>query len=394
MPTHILDSAVSGGADGGIAMWDLEAAEGHNPDEQPSVPGEHKPIEHRALAYVSKSEAVHTHGITGLSFYPFDSLAFLSSSYDHRLKIFDSTTLVASAAFDLGSVVYAHAMSPIAQHLLVACALQHPAVRLVDLRSSAATHTLAGHGGGAVLGVAWSPKDEHLLASGATDGTVRFWDIRRSAGTLGVLDMDDSIGVVGYDGRGLGARSRHRGKAHAGPVNGLVWTEDARYMVTVGHDERIRVWDMHSGANTLAAFGPTVRNRKLASLMPLLAPRGYTRRGQDMLFYPNQKEIIQFDLLEGRMIKKLRPIGAVPNQRDERSRVTTLAWRAHDCEMLSAHSDGYLRSWRPRTALDALIDEQERLEDAGDDENAERKRKRDRLEEIERELTTRRITWT
>jgi hypothetical protein len=36
-----------------------------------------------------------------------------------------------------------HAPSPIASHLLVACATQHPAVRLVDLRTGASAHRRA-----------------------------------------------------------------------------------------------------------------------------------------------------------------------------------------------------------------------------------------------------------
>lgn len=150
---------LSGGADSSIALWDLEA--------QPTT-WEDTPT-HTPLSVVPKTAEQHRLGITQVSFYPFDSLAFLTSSYDHTVKVYSSETLGLSASFDLDSVVYNIALSPIASHLLVACATQHPSVRLVDLRSGANTHALVGHSG-ATLSTAWSPVREHILASGATDG--------------------------------------------------------------------------------------------------------------------------------------------------------------------------------------------------------------------------------
>lgn len=266
----------------------------------------------------------------------------------------------------------------------------------MDLRSGAATHSLIGHGGGAVFSVAWSPKEENVLCSAGVDGTVRFWDVRRSNGALGVLDMNDSIGVAGYDGLGLGARRGARGTAHTGPVNGVVWSEEGRYVVTVGHDERIRVWDTESGANTLASFGPVVRNRHLSTLLPVVAPRGLVASGQDVLFYPNEAEILMFEMHQGRLVKKMRVPG-VPlvrgegGQRNTKNRATALAWRHHDVELFSAHGDGTIRSWQPRTTEDAMIEAGEESDESDDD--GSRKRKRQVLDDIYRDLTTPKVTY-
>ena len=43
-------------------------------------------------------------------------------------------------------------------------------------------------------------------------------------------------------------------------------------MVTCGHDNRIRIWNTETCANTLANFGPMVRNSGLAPCIPVLAP--------------------------------------------------------------------------------------------------------------------------
>lgn len=335
-----------------------------------------------------------------MSFYPFDSLAFLSSSYDHTLKIYSTDTLSASASFDLNSVVYSHSLSPIADHLLVACATQHPAVRLVDLRTGASAHSLAGHQG-AVLTVAWSPRDEYILASGGSDGTVRLWDIRRSAGCLGVLDLEDSVGVGGEDGLGKNARLRERGKAHVGACNGVVWTDSGHNLVTIGHDERVRVWDAANGANALSHFGPTIKNTHLSTLLPLIVPSHVVPAGQHIMFYPNEKEILMFDLFDGTLKKRLRVPGVAiaqargsAGQRNIRHRVTSLVWRPGNVEVYSASSDGTIRAWMSRTKEDADAEEEAEKVGSGDEEDESRKRKREALDTVYRDLTRQKITFS
>jgi DNA excision repair protein ERCC-8 len=384
---------LSGGADSSLAIWDLES-----PSPSPS----HKSAPaYTPISSVSKTSEEHKLGITQISFYPFDSLAFLTSSYDHTVKLYSSETLKASASFDLDSVVYNIALSPIADHLLVACATQHPAVRLVDLRSGASTHSLAGHSG-AILSTAWSPTREHVLASGATDGSVRFWDIRRSAGELGHLDYEDSTGITSSSISKI-SRNAVQGKAHKGPVNGIVWTENGHHIVTCGHDQRIRVWDTDSGANTLANFGPMVKNSGLASCIPVLAPTEFLDLEKDVIFYPNEHEILVYEMFEGNLVRRLRRSdqrrGAkeVPEkgQRNVKDKVTALAWRAHDLELYSAHADGNIVAWKPRTEEEVELDEDEEAEKEDKEEkDNSKKRKRGVLEDIYQDLTTKKITFS
>ncbi|KAF2877816.1 WD40-repeat-containing domain protein [Massariosphaeria phaeospora] len=378
---------LSGGADSSIALWDLES---HStaPDGSAS---------HLPLSAVNKTADEYKLGITQLSFYPFDSLAFLTSSYDHTVKVYSSETLAPSASFDLDSVVYNIALSTIASHLLVACATQHPAVRLVDLRSGASTHSLAGHSG-AILSTAWSPVREHMLASGATDGSVRLWDIRRSVGELGVLDLEDSVGVLGKPASSF-TRNSVMGKAHRGPVNGITWTEDGRHLVTCGHDERIRVWSTETGANTLANFGPTIKNSGLAPCIPVLAPVQNLTPEKDVIFYPNEHEILAYELFDGKLLRKLRrpeqqrrmPEATGAGQRNIKDRITALAWRTHDTGMYSAHADGSIAAWTPRTEDDADLDEE--AEQEREEKEDTKKRKRGVLDDIYRDLTKRPITF-
>lgn len=348
---------------------------------------------------VGRSSSAHRFGITHLSFYPFDAEAFLSSSYDHHLKVYGTESLQISADFDLNSIVYTHALSPIADHLLVACATQHPTVRLVDLRSGSSTHSLAGHHG-ALLSMGWSPTLEHVLASGGIDGTVRLWDIRKSCGSLGLLDMEDSTGITGTDGMGTSARARNTGKAHASAVNGITWTDDGRYIITAGHDERIRVWDGASGANTLASFGPTLKNGHLSSLPLVSTPTASTPPGKELLFFPNEKEILMFELHEGRLLKRLKVPG--PNtaavrsrtgERNIRNRVTGLVWRGQADGIYTTHTDGQIRAWLPKTAEDEVLDQEEEVINDAQSQNEGTKRKRQVLDDVFKNLTKQKITF-
>lgn len=169
--------------------------------------------------------------------------------------------------------------------------------------------------------MAWSPVHEHVLASGSVDGAVRIWDIRKSNGLIGLLDQEDSLGIL-HPGRApppgtypegtLQARGiRQSARAHNGPVNGLTWTDDGEFVVSAGHDRKIRVWNTATGANTLANFGPTIRNSYIGSLgsSMFVSPTGLTPLRKELLFFPNETEILVMDLHEGSIITRLRGMG-------------------------------------------------------------------------------------
>lgn len=443
---------VSGGSDATIRIWDLE-----------QNPNAHQPHTYRPVAHIARAEAppaptsaargasrrppaaaaaaappsthgAHRFGITHLSFYPFDSAAFLSSSYDQTLKLWSTHTAQLSGSFGLGSKVYTHAASPIASHLLVACGTQHPAVRLVDLRSGAAVQSLVAPGqvggsAGAVLAVAWSPRHEHVLASGTTDGAVRIWDVRRASGLVGLLDQEDSLGISVRGRSGAAAATATTGfaelqqrgirmsaRAHTGPVNGLTWTDDGAFIVSAGLDQRIRVWDAATGANTLASFGPTIRNRAIGTAHGMfVTPTGLTPPRSELLAWPNENEILLLDLHRGSVVSRLRGVGPTvaavqsrggAGERTVRNRVTSMVWRGAGGGggssgvvmggtgapggIYSGHLDGQIRAWVPAVEGDDAEDEDTSAQDLVE----EKTKKRKAIDDAFRSLMGRQVTFT
>jgi DNA excision repair protein ERCC-8 len=102
-----------------------------------------------------------------------------------------------------------------------------------------------GHQHGFVIPVRWSPKQPYLLASGGSDGTVRLWDVRRGKACLASLDQHNTAS------REKGGWLTSTNRAHGGVVNGLEFTSDGLHLVSIGHDEKMLVWDLESGLNTL-----------------------------------------------------------------------------------------------------------------------------------------------
>ncbi|GAB0137882.1 hypothetical protein EsDP_00006135 [Epichloe bromicola] len=416
---------VSGGSEGSIKIWDLD---------EPATP--HQRHTFRPVSTIGRDGGGHghSHGITHLAFYPFDADAFLSSSYDKTLRLWATRRAALTAVFDLNATIYSHAMSPIAGHLLVSCATQHSSVRLVDLKSGSAVQALVSHGG-PVLCTAWSPRHEHVLASGHADGRVRIWDIRRAGGVVAQLDQEDSLGIVhrfrhaeapaagggggGGGDRGRQPRFRAAARAHDEAVNGLAWTDDGAYMVSAGLDRKVRVWDAATGANTLASFGALIQNQHAKTAAMVVTPPGLSS-GRELLVWPNDREILMLDLHDGNVVTRLRSPGAAnpltvgrPQGRHNNNssssnsrRITTIVWRGNGGgsgqtgmamggdnsvgAIYSAHLDGQIRAWMPQIPGPDDVDEAVEVDE--DDEAKTRKRKA--VDSAYRSLMGRQMTFT
>lgn len=386
---------VSGGADPSIRLWDLESR------------GAELEHTHRAIASVTKSshEDAHTHAITSISIYPFDPVpsTIMTTSHDGSFKLsaLEPEAITPVHTFRLDCTPYTHSFSSHSgSTLLIAVGTSEKPVRLLDLRSGLATHGLPGHTS-SVLSVSWAPHRPHLLASASADNRVIIFDVRRGGhnSAIATLDMDDPVGIGSSTSQQTRQPFSRNARAHNGAVTGVRWTSNGTHLVTAGQDARIRVWDASSGANTLAHFGPRVRNSvssHLAERVPLLVPQGIMSPGHETLLWPNfneqddRGEIFMFELREGSFIKRLRVPGLMGGRAEMRgrssalsaARINALAWRGNGAsgegmEMFSTHGDGTIRTWVSR------VPEGE-PDEAEEEEAADRKRKRDVLDEVYR----------
>ncbi|XP_004862954.1 DNA excision repair protein ERCC-8 isoform X10 [Heterocephalus glaber] len=229
---------LSGGSDGVIVLYDLE-----NSSRQPYYTC-------KAVCSVGRNHPdVHKYSVETVQWYPHDTGMFTSSSFDKTLKVWDTNTLQTADVFNFEETVYSHHMSPVAtKHCLVAVGTRGPKVQLCDLKSGSCSHILqvvfAGHKQ-EILAVSWSPRYDHILATASADSRVKLWDVRRASGCLITLDQNNGE-------KSQAAESANT--AHNGKVNGLCFTSDGLHLLTVGTDNRMRLWNSSSGENTLELY--------------------------------------------------------------------------------------------------------------------------------------------
>ncbi|KAI9483338.1 MAG: WD40-repeat-containing domain protein [Benjaminiella poitrasii] len=303
---------LTGGGDGKVHVFDLAM-----------IPVDHSKNE--PIASAARGER-HKYAVTSVSWYPFDTGMFITSSYDTTIRVWDTNTMKSAYVFELESRVNCQAMSSIASHCLVASAATEPRIRLCDLNSGAFTHSLTGHSG-PVLSCIWSTNHEYMLYSGGMDGAIRVWDIRRASSCLMSLDQDNTI-----DRDPLAETN----KAHGKGVNGLTVTGDGRYLVSLGLDERIRLWDTKTGHNAFVNYGSSWRNRfKLCLQAAVSGPDVWP----PLLFIPSDdRQVLVYSLLDGILIRRLK--GAY-------GRVICIEKREAYQEFYSGSNGGEILIWEP-----------------------------------------------
>lgn len=144
----------------------------------------------RASGSTATTNASLQFGISAVDWYPVDGGMFVSSALDGRVRIWDSDVFTVVNEFALPSKVHCAKFSRVATtHTFVAAATAQGDVRLCDLATSAAVHSLLGHTD-EVWTLAWSLTNEFELSTGSRNGEIRMWDIRRSGATACLLCLN------------------------------------------------------------------------------------------------------------------------------------------------------------------------------------------------------------
>jgi len=139
--------------------------------------------------------ATRVRGVSRVLWYPEDTGLFLVgkslANSNSNLQIWDTNALANISSYHVGRVSSISMSSCATTHSSVAtCSeLFGRAVCLLDLDSGAFTHRLEAHERPASVAT-FSPADEYMIASGAEDGTLCLWDIRRAGLSACVYRFD------------------------------------------------------------------------------------------------------------------------------------------------------------------------------------------------------------
>jgi WD40 repeat protein len=229
-------SAVSGGKDNTVRLWDLVGGK-----EIRSFKG-------------------HTKEIWTVAFHPNGRQVF-SASWDATVRLWDVAGGKDPRTFTHPKDVNGLAVTRDGQWLLTGC--DDETMRLWSLASGQVTKTYTGHSG-YVYGVAFSA-DGKYVGSGGQDRTVRVYDrtsgqkVREITGPTGptyivafspdgryVFSCGDSAARMWEVATGKEIR-KFEGKGSSGYVNCLALSQDGRRLVTGHEDKSVRLWDVATG---------------------------------------------------------------------------------------------------------------------------------------------------
>lgn len=305
---------LGGGADSAISIWEINSDGG---EPAAKIPRHH----------------THDFGVSKVCWWPEDPAMFLSGSFDSKVCVWDTQQLETVYAFKQNQKVYS---LDISSDGLVAVGMDHPFVQILDLRAGGVTQTLRTHSG-KIHSVKWSPNSENLLATAGSDGTVRIWDIRRSEACITSLDLmrtspRNELAPLGFR------------RAHRTSVNGLAWYGQGYQLLSVGNDNKARLWDLTEagGVNMAVNYGPLFQNRHSQTLDPCISPEG------DLLFdyvlLPSDTgDILLLRGVDGKLVRRLEP----PNGEHGARNACVVSGGQGRADFFSGNSAGAVIRWRP-----------------------------------------------
>lgn len=260
---------LTGYSNGGISIFDVEWRESF---QYPSV------------GSIDRSSVDgHAFTIDCLQWYPYDTGMFMSLSGDQTLKIWDTNELRVAERFRFKSDVYNFHMSQNAkEHSIVAVASKDKNIYMCDLKSGSKSHVLQGHDG-PVLVVKWSPRNEYVLCSGATDGHIYMWDCRKAKSKLASFSTESNTKV-----------------AHKGNVTSLCFLNDGFSFLSFGTDDRLKLWDVAKDHDSKICYGFASNSAQRTVQLAVM-----TDFVNDLVLVPTENNINLFEIYSGEYVNCL-----------------------------------------------------------------------------------------
>jgi DNA excision repair protein ERCC-8 len=190
--------------------------------------------------------------------------------------------------------IYSHNISSVGNcSNLVSLGLDNGQIRFIDLNSGSFTHTIKAHPSNQCLCVEWSPNRENVVASAGSDGRIALWDIRTAKSCMMYLNFEKT--TINK----TPPSTSYKSLAHSDSVIGLKFTQDGQNLISLGKDNKIRLWDAYSGLNKLVNFGKVLvddavsQSRVQISCTETCFP--------NYLFVPSGNNLLKFNILSGEL---------------------------------------------------------------------------------------------
>jgi WD40 repeat protein len=265
----------------------------------------------------------HISAVISVSFSP-DGRRLASASGDREVKVWDTRT--GEELLSLNGAGSHAVFSPDRRH--VASGTAAGTVKLWDLQTGQEVLSFQGHTG-QINEVSFSP-DGRRLASASWE-EVKIWDAQAGQGALTLKRHTDTL-------------KRHTDE-HPDPVWGIAFSPDGKRLASASGDNRVRVWDVQTGQETLSLSGHTNAVNSVS-----FSPDGRRLASASGVWDENQKkwisgEVKVWDAQTGQEALTLKghtdPVNCVSFSPDGR-------------RLASASSDGTVKVWDAHTGREAL----------------------------------------
>lgn len=146
---------LSGASDGSVTLFDLS-------NQSRTLEGSLQDRPYDTIRPSQRSASPARKFVSSVQWYPIDTGAFMTASFDGIAAIWDATSFEPIGEFETHSIIYAAKMNHSGS--LIAAALVDNSVRLIDPNTGGVTHSMGGHTM-AATSVDWSSSSPFILAS-------------------------------------------------------------------------------------------------------------------------------------------------------------------------------------------------------------------------------------